>query len=69
MSKSNKIVLIVMISFIILGLSYWFIYRPYAIKKYCLNRIKGIEQNERKKEFTVDQFNDIYSYCLKKKAL
>jgi Tfp pilus assembly protein PilO len=71
MSKNNKIILIILVSLIVLGLGYWFIYRPYAIKKSCFRQASEYYQQQQKKgqPESIEAFNLDYSLCLKKKAL
>jgi Tfp pilus assembly protein PilO len=72
MNKNNKIILIILISLIALGLGYWFIYRPYAIKRFCLKQVKNyddLKEKERDYGLSYDEINDYYYLCLKVKNL
>lgn len=68
MSKQTKIILIILVSLIVLGLGYWFIYRPYAIKKSCFRQATNYanQKNYLNKDGV---FNNYYSICLKAKNL
>lgn len=61
MTKTKWIILIVVGVLIVGFLGFWFIYRPWAIKKSCY---KKYEWQKR-----IKRFNDLYYRCLKEKGL
>lgn len=61
-------ILSLLIFLLIIGLFYWFAYRPSQIRKDCFNAMVKII-NEDNKDNNTSEINSLYRFCLVKKGL